>query len=215
MNGPPDAGAGNGDGSRNKIDRALLRLEYYPLDQSWRPPAPESLASMQVEAACALAADYADFLSRYGPGGLGAGGFVNLPEGCPIGGRFNVDILYGVGSRKSWNPFYLAAATYQSHLPVSYFPIATDPGGNLLVCVCGSGAIFAWDHEHRELSPADVDRIVRDIAAAGLDASRYDLGRLITFWETRNPTAIRNPTGHGNLYPIAASFTELLANAAP
>jgi hypothetical protein len=209
------AGPENGDGDQSEIGRALARLEYYPLDRSWQTPATNSLARMQVEAACTLAADYAGFLSGYGPGGFGAGGFVDLPAGCPIGARFNVDILYGVGSRASWNPFSLAAATYQGQLPASYLPIATDPGGNLLVCACGSGAVFAWDHEHRELSAADLDRITAEAAAAGLDPSRLDLGELIVFWESRNPTAVRNPTGHGNLYAVSRSFTELLANTKP
>jgi hypothetical protein len=213
MSEPPNTRPGGSDGPHAEIDQALARLDYYALDRSWRAPAPDSLARLQVEAACTLATDYAaGFLSRYGPGGFGGGGFVDLPKACPIGARFNVDILYGVGSRDSWNPFYLAAETYQSHLPAFYFPIATDPGGNLLVCACGSGAVFGWDHEHRELRPADLDRIAAEAAAVGLDPSRYDLGQLITFWETRNPTAIRNPTGHGNLYPVAGSFTELLAN---
>jgi len=215
MSGPPNAGPENGDGFQAEIDRALARLEFYPLDRSWRPPAADALARMQVEAACTLATDYAGFLSRYGPGGFGAGGFVDLPEGCPIGARFEVDILYGIGCRDSWNPFHLAAETYEGHLPALYLPIATDPGSNLLVCACGSGAVFAWDHEHRELSPADLDRIAAEAAAAGLDPSRLDLGQLILFWESRNPTAVRNTTGHGNLYAVAGSFTELLANTRP
>jgi hypothetical protein len=211
MSGPSNTAPENGD----EIDRALARLEYYALDRSWRPPAVEALQRMQIETPCTLAADYAGFLSRYGPGGFGAGGFVNLPDDCPIGTRFEVDILFGVGSRDSWNPFHLAAETYEGHLPASYLPIATDPGGNLLVCACGSGAVYAWDHEHRELSPGDLDRIAAAAAAAGLDPSRLDLGQLIMFWETRNPTAVRNPTGHGNLYAVANSFTELLVNTTP
>jgi len=215
MSGPSDSGEGGGDDAQAEIESALTRLDFYQLDAAWRPPEADALAKLQVEAACTLAADYAGFLLRHGPGGFGAGGFVRLPQGCPIGTLFNIDIIYGVSARKSWNPFYLAAKTYQSQLPPSYFPIATDPGGNLLVCACGSGAIFAWDHEHRELNPADLDRIAQFAAGAGLDPSAYDLGQLIMFWETGNPAATRNPTGHGNLYPVAATFAELLTNAAP
>lgn len=40
---------------------------------------------------------------------------------------------------------------YSDRLPANYFPIANDPGGNLIVISCSGptkGAVYFWDHEH-------------------------------------------------------------------
>jgi len=197
------------------IDQALRRLRFYQLDKAVRLPADIDLDRLQMQAGCTLPADYRYFLTAHGPSGLGAGGIVGLPEGCPIRPHFSVDILYGVGARDDWDPFALLWSTYDGVVPGGYLPIATDPGGNLLLLQCGVGAIFAWDHEHRELSQAAVQQAVNELEAGGLDVRNYDIGRLLLMWENERPERIDNPTGHGNLYRVAESFSKLLEQLKP
>lgn len=75
--------------------------------------------------------------------------------------------------------------------------------------------MFAWDHEHRELTQDAVEHLIKELESGGLDVQQYDLGQLILMWEKLHPELISNPTGHGNLYWVADSFSELLKKAKP
>lgn len=193
------------------VDSALKRLQFYRLDPGAHLPASHELDRVQMQAACTLPPAYRYFLSTYGVGGFGTGARAALPHDCPIGNAFSLDMLFGMGSRAEWSPFGLLGSTYRGVLPSALLPIATDPGGNLLLLRCGADEILAWDHEHRELSPAQIDQAIKELAAGGLPTDQYDLGQLILMWERLHPEAVRNPTGHGNLWPVASSFESLLS----
>jgi hypothetical protein len=75
--------------------------------------------------------------------------------------------------------------------------------------------VFAWDHEHRELTQDAVEHLIKELESGGLDVQQYDLGQLILMWEKLHPELISNPTGHGNLYRVADSFSELLKKPNP
>jgi hypothetical protein len=197
------------------IDQALQRLHYHSLEKQVRLPAPHELDRLQMEYGCTLSTDYRYFLSHYGPGSFEGSGLLLLPSGSPIGTTFTVDIIYGVGGRKNWDPFALLASTYEQQLPPHYLPIATDPGGNLLLLACGADKIFAWDHEHRELSNNVLDDMINELAAGGLEVEKYDIAQIILMWENIHPERIKNPSGHGNLYPVADSFAQLLQSIRP
>lgn len=197
------------------IDQALQRLRAYQLDTAARLPDDIELDRLQMQIGCTLPTDYRYFLTSHGPGGLGVAGSVPLPDHSALGARFDVDILYGVGARDDWDPFSLLQSTYGGVIPDGYLPIANDPGGNLLLLQCGTGAIFAWDHEHRELDFETVERRIQELEAGGLDVSQYDLGQLILMWEHLHPELVENATGHGNLYPVADSFGQLLERLGP
>jgi len=67
----------------------------------------------------------------------------------------------------------------------------------------------------RELTQDAVEHLIKELESGGLDVQQYDLGQLILMWEKLHPELISNPTGHGNLYRIADSFSELLKKAKP
>lgn len=199
----------------NTITALLEKLAFFALDPEARRATPAAIASLQVEHGCTLGEDYAWFLAHYGPGGFAAGALAPLPPGNPLGSTFDVDLVYGLGSRREWDPFQLKATTYRGQMPSIYLPIAADPGGNQLLMRCGDGTIHAWDHEHRELSAEQIDAIIDEMERSDLDVSRYDLGQIILMWEHAHADEIGNPSGHGNIHPVAASFGDLLAMLSP
>lgn len=197
------------------IDQALRDLHYYPLEETVTRTSAVDLDRLQMQYGCTLSPDYRHFLSTYGPGGLERGAVVALPSGSHLGPHFSIDILYSLGEREDWNPFHVLESQYKTVLPSLFLPIATDAGGNLLLLQCGTGAVFAWDHEHRELTGDVIDRLVHELGAGGLEVEKYDIGQLILMWERHHPELIKNPTGHGNLYRVADSFAQLLTAAKP
>lgn len=193
-----------------KIDQVLRILKFYQLDKAIHLPEEIDLDRIQMQFGCTLPVDYRYFLTTYGPGGLGVGGLAPLRVDSPLGRNFSVDILFGVGARDDWNPFSLMESTYAKVLPERYLPIASDAGGNLLLLQCGPRAVFAWDHEHGELNDREVERMIKELEVGGLNVDQYDLGQLILMWENLHPELVHNSSGHGNLYPIADSFLQLL-----
>jgi hypothetical protein len=201
--------------SHAAIDNQLKRLKFYRLDESASLPAKIELDRLQMTFGCTLPADYRYFLTTYGPGGFGSGGLIELPDGCPIGRHFSVDIIYGIGASDDWNPFSLLQSTYGELLPREFLPIASDPGGNLLLLQCGSQFIHAWDHEHRELDDKSINQMIEELQTGGVNVREYTLGQLILTWEKLHPNLVKNPTGHSNLYHVADSFIQLLERFKP
>ena len=47
------------------------------------------------------------------PGGLERGAIIQLAGGTPLGPHFSIDILFGLGARQDWNPFFPAGFSIQ------------------------------------------------------------------------------------------------------
>jgi len=121
-------------------------------------------------------------------------------------------VLFGVGGDPDRDALALVADTYEDRLPAGAVPIGTDPGGNLVLLGCGPlTGVFVWDHEHRELADGELDRRIDDLRRAGIDVTLYDIDQLLWLWDESFPDRVRNPTGYGNLYRLAGSFTEMCA----
>lgn len=60
-----------------------------------------------------------------------------------------VDTFLGINAKEFFNlESYLK--TYEDRIPSNFFPIANDPGGNLIVMATEGekeGAVYFWDHE--------------------------------------------------------------------
>jgi hypothetical protein len=195
-----------------KIEAALERLAFYRLEPDAALPGRDIAAAEAAAAGFALPDDYAWFCGAHGAGAFDKHAILALPPGCPLGPEFRLDILYAIGASDDWNPLALAADTYLDRLPPGCLPIGTDPGGNLLLLGTRDRVdIYAWDHEHRELGDADLDRRTSDLQRAGIDVQQLDLDQLLLRWEQMFPAHVGNPSGHGNLYRITDSFADTCA----
>lgn len=195
-----------------EIEATLQRLAYYRLEPDATLPGRDAAAAEAAAMGFALPDDYAWFCSAHGAGAFDRHAMLPLPAGCPLGPDFRLDILYAIGADDDWNPLALAGDTYLDRLPPGLLPIGTDPGGNLLLLGTQKRAgIYAWDHEHRELADGELERRSADLRGVDIDAQQLDLDQLLLLWEEMFPARVANPSGHGNLYPIAGSFADACA----
>ena len=192
------------------VEAAITCFGFYPLAPRAPRPTPDALRQQAAQAGIALPEAFIAFSSEHGAGAFEQRVGVALPAGCPLGPFFIVDILYAAGAPEDWDALALRDDTYDGRLPLAALPIATDPGGNLLLLTPESGAIYAWDHEHLELDDAALDHRVADLAADGVPVDEHDIDQLVLMWEERHPGQVANPTGHGNLYLVAESYEALL-----
>lgn len=89
---------------------------------------------------------YREFLLQHNGGYPEPDGFLfkDLSDGSSIDRFLGVD----VGEHSNIDKYLV---TYQERIPDGFFPIAHDPGGNLvLIGVTGrhSGNVYFWDHEN-------------------------------------------------------------------
>lgn len=192
------------------IDATLARFGFYSLARHTARPTADALRQQAAQADITLPEAFITFSAEHGAGAFEQRVGVHLPAGCPLGPAFIVDILYAAGAPEDWDALALRDDTYDGRLPLSALPIATDPGGNLLLLAPESGAIYAWDHEHLDLDDTALDRMVANLAADGVPVDEHDIDQLVLMWEERHPGQVANPTGHGNLYPVAESYEALL-----
>lgn len=198
------------------IETALARFGFYPLAPHALRPGIDRLRQLAQQQGVRLPDDFIRFSAAHGAGAFSERVGIALPAGCALGPVFVIDILYAAGAAEDWDTLALADDTYAGRLPFDALPLATDAGGSLLVIAPGGAeTIFAWDHEHRELDEHAIDRIVAALAADGVPVEEHDLDQLIRLWEERFPGEVRNPSGHGNLYPVAASYADLFAQLRP
>lgn len=188
------------------IDATLARFGFYALAPHAQPPTPDALRRQAAQAGVTLPESFIAFSKEHGAGAFEQRVGVDLPAGSPLGPVFIVDILYAAGAPEDWDALALRDDTYDGRLPLAAIPIATDPGGNLLLMAPDRGAIYAWDHEHLELDDSALDRIAADLATHGVAVDEHDIDQLVLMWEERHPGQVANPTGHGNLYPVAESY---------
>lgn len=192
------------------IDATLARFGFYSLARHAARPTADTLRQLATRAGITLPEAFITFSAEHGAGAFEQRVGVDLPADCPLGPAFIVDILYAAGAPEDWDALALRDDTYDGRLPLTALPIATDPGGNLLLLAPEDGAIYAWDHEHLDLDDTALDRMVADLAADGVAVDEHDIDQLVLMWEQRHPGQVANPTGHGNLYPVAESYEALL-----
>lgn len=191
------------------VEAAITRFGFYPLAPRAPRPTPDALRQQAAQAGVTLPEAFITFSAEHGAGAFEQRVSIDLPAGCPLGPVFIVDILYAVGAPEDWDALALRDDTYDGRLPLAALPIATDAGGSLLLMAPEDGAIYAWDHEHLELDDTAVDRMVADLLADGVPVGEHDIDQLVLMWEERHPGQVANPTGHGNLYPVAESYEAL------
>lgn len=117
------------------------------------PPAHPLPPRTQVQAAArnaglALPADYAAFCATHGTGAFDRVVMLALPVGCAIGTELRVEILFGIGGADpDRDALELLAGTYEDRLPEGMLPVATDPGGDLLLLGCEgrTGVLYPFD----------------------------------------------------------------------
>jgi hypothetical protein len=194
-----------------QIDETLERFGFYRMEPDAPLPSREAASAQATATGFALPEDYAYFCSAHGAGAFEQPALLPLPPGSALGPDFSVDILYAMGAGPEWDPLAQLADVYLDRLPEGFLPIGTDPGGNLLLLGPPKRAgIYAWDHEHRELAEGELDRRVAELERAKIDTRRYDIDQLLLLWEQMFPARVSNPSGHGNLYRVADSFTAAL-----
>lgn len=191
------------------FDATLARFGFYALAPHAQHPTPDALRQQAAQAGVTLPESFIAFSTEHGAGAFEQRVVVGLPAGCPLGPVFMVDILYAAGAPEDWDALALRDDTYDGRLPLAAIPIATDPGGNLLLLAPEDGSIYAWDHEHLDLDDSALDHMVTDLAAHGVAVDEHDIDQLVLMWEEENPGQVANPTGHGNLYPVAESYEAL------
>ncbi len=194
------------------IDAAAARLGLYRMEPQLAPLAAAQVRQRAAMLGLALPGDYVDFCSRFGAAAFDRMAVHPLPPACPLGPWFWVDLLYAVGAAEQWDPLALWQRGLMDRLPAGLLPIGSDPGGNLLLLGCAAReGVYAWDHEHRELAPGDLQARAADLRAAGVDTAGLDIDQILLHWELEHPGRVGNPSGHGNLYALAPSFEALCA----
>ena len=198
--------------SPTHIDADLARCGFRRLPPLGPLPSAQTIEAAGRAAGFPLPPDFVDFCVRHGTGAFDRSVMLPLPAGSALGPEFRVDVLFAIGGDTDRDALALIAGPYEDRLPAGAVPVGTDPGGNLLLLGCGPLAgIFAWDHEHGELAAGEFDRRVDDLRRARIDVSVYDIDQLLWLWDESFPDSVRNPTGYGNLYRVAGSFTEMCA----
>jgi hypothetical protein len=195
-----------------RLDAALAALDFQRVDPGRALPPRGAVEDAARAAGFDLPPDYADFCARHGAGLFGGEAWLALPAGCALGTRLSVDLLYAIGAATDHDGLALLAATYQDRLPPGLLPVAEDPGGNLLLLGVADArrGVFAWDHEHGELCPGEFERRVEALRRDGVPVGQYDIDQLLLLWDERDAARVANPSGYGNLYPVAAGFVEML-----
>src|SRR5262249_34028764 len=107
------------------------------------------------------------------------------------------------------------AKTYRGRIPEHAIPVASDPGGNLLVLSLGGddrGQVYSWDHEFRRLGWKRLKAWIDELERAGVDVAHMSSPEIIREWEQRNPDKIEWRPGYGNLYRVAGTWDELMSS---
>ena len=192
-----------------QLDDAASRLLLYRLQPQAALPTEKQVRDAALALGLTLPDDYVDQCCRFGAVAFEKRACLALPEGCAMGRQFWLDIVYAIGAQSDWDPLQLWSNGLRYRLPVGLLPIATDPGGNLLLLGLGERqGLFVWDHEHRELQPGEFDQRVAELRAVGEPTHELDVDELMLRWETRFVERVSNPSGNGNLYPVAPSWAE-------
>ncbi|WP_313825544.1 SMI1/KNR4 family protein [Leclercia sp.] len=110
----------------------------------------QELTNLENQLGIKLPNDYRGFLKTYNGGYPQPDGFDFADDGSSVD-RF---LEVSDSKNKSIVDYY---NTYKNRIPKNYFPVAKDPGGNLILIEINSESsdVFFWDHEN-EVEDGDV-----------------------------------------------------------
>ena len=195
-----------------EIESALRRLAFYRLEPDAPLPARDAAAAEAAATGFALPDDYAWFCSAHGAGAFDRHAMLPLPPGCPLGPEFRLDIVYAVGAGEDWDRWrWRAIRTSTGCLPASFRSAPTRAAISSCSARRTGLASTPGITRHRELADGELDRRIEDLRGAGIDVQQLDIDQLLLLWEQMFPDRVANPTGHGNLYGIAGSFSDACA----
>ena len=197
----------------SEFDDAARRLRWYRLDPQAPLPDEARVRALARARGFELPDDYVDFCCRFGAGAFDETAMLDLPAGCALGRAMWLDVLWTVEAGPSqWDALRQFTDTYANRLPRQLLPVGTDPGGNLLLLGAAERAgVYAWDHEHRELRPGELQQRIAALAGRGIATGALDVDQLLRTWEEQFPQQVGNATGHGNLYRVADSFAAAIS----
>jgi len=185
---------------------------YYPNSTTRREPRDADLTDFEHQLKAPLPEDYRRFLACYGGVAFRQNAEFAIQDPCPWGQSGQIGLFLGFSTRQEDDIVHLTMRTFASGIPDETIPIATDPGGNLVVLgVLGmvKHHVFFWDHDHCEQA-GRMDELLADVEAKGLDTRRLDSHSLIRRWELLYPERRTKPVGYGNVYRVANTFAEFL-----
>ena len=119
------------------------------IENSTAPITEQDLAAVESRIGRAIPASYREFLLRHNGGRPEQPSEFSMRDQSGRDQVGTVDRFLGINADEFFNlESYLK--TYADRIPPSFFPIAYDPGGNLIVISTegdSAGAVFFWDHE--------------------------------------------------------------------
>jgi SMI1-KNR4 cell-wall len=141
---------------QNKYDSVMDRIKiYYVHKDQHAPPSEDDIRRFEKQIDSPLPADYRTFLAKYG---LSAGGgitrFQNLND--PTQEESSVGVFYGLRPgdtydlMDNWHMF-------KDDLPSGLLPIASSPGGQIVLSLSGddAGRVFWWSQHRGSPDPYD------------------------------------------------------------
>lgn len=128
--------------------------------RSGPPLSSEQLDEVEQRMGSAIPPVYREFLLQNNGGRPVPNAFLYRRSDGTTAGEGGVNTFLGIGDAEStdieWH-----RSMYEDRIPSNFFPIADDPGGNL-ICLSTSGddvgAVYFWDHEE-ESDPPTYDNV--------------------------------------------------------
>jgi SMI1/KNR4 family protein SUKH-1 len=201
------------------VDEIMKNLEFTPISPDLqRSPSEEEIARFEAELGGKLPPVYRDFVKRYGVTSPERGARFPIAEPNPWGKMGTLRYFLGFSPRPHLDIVHQTVETYAGRIPDETIPIATDPGGNLILLGFDgppTDQVYFWDHEHREAGEDEMDRRIADLESKGEDTNSMDEHALIRRWEELFPEKLTKPARFSNVYRVADTFMAFLESLQP
>lgn len=110
----------------------------------------EDVAAFELRVGRSIPSPYRAFLLRHNGGYPDPSDFLVKGSGRGPDLMGTVEQFLGIGVEDEYAEIERYLSMYKDRIPADYFPIAQDPGGNV-ICMATEGSdtgkIFFWDHE--------------------------------------------------------------------
>jgi SMI1 / KNR4 family (SUKH-1) len=181
-----------------------------------RDPSEQDLLWLEEELGGPLPDAYRGFLCTHGWTRFGDAMTFPLGEAAPLGASAKIAAFLGFSSEIRRDLGFLITEVYADTLPPGTIPIASDAAGNLVLLGVGAGPavrdrVWLWDRECRGIDD-QIDDMVDDLEAAGVDTADDDEGQILRRWETAFSDRRTRPPGFANVYAVADSFVSFVAS---